>query len=502
MKEVNDSLFELVQNERRYRQYTNAIELKEILGYSETGEPLWGERISIYHPITSKFFEMDANGWELFDQLGHGVLTAHQGNKSLLKRMEESLLALPADRPVNISYAPNLLEQAEVYLETSEACNLRCNGCATGMDRYLTGQSQSMTRENLDLVLERTVASAAQKGIKSLRLKWAGGEALMPGSKRLIEYAQDRVKSLRVEYSDLQITQVVLTNGTWLTNETVDDIKRWGVDLSVSLWGVGEQNDISRGATRARDKFTNIVSGLERLHDAGISFGINHVITPDNAKNFGTFLRALWDTESEGFIGKNWRWKKYLEPLVLNIGFFRPQTDDQLRQLYTSGYGSMVSGTRGGFEVIRELIARGMPMQPLDRLDYLQFSGVIPTTCGSGFNYLAIGPRGVASCHEGLFGMENNMNRLIDGNVFDLANMEFEGQQDKLVGVNIAFGEIDPKIRNLLALHGGAGCPRTSRVEHNGELGHASSVSEYLYASLSEEWLALEAMRRRNLLTI
>ena len=190
----------------------------------------------------------------------------------------------------------------------------------------------------------------------------------------------------------------------------------------------------------------------------------------------------MWDTESDTFVGRDWNWDGEKQPVPLGIAFYRPQTATQLEALNRYGYKHMIEGLRGGFAVIRELIDRGIPVQPLDKIDYLQLFGVIPTPCGSGFNYLAAGPRGVASCHEALFAMSDNMGEIIEGaNMVDLANREYIGQRAQLMGPNVIFQGSDPTTDLVLSLHGGAGCPRTTKAENNGQLGYAASTAQALY---------------------
>jgi len=159
----------------------------------------------------------------------------------------------------------------------------------------------------------------------------------------------------------------------------------------------------------------------------------------------------------------------------------------------------MVKGLRQGFEVIHELIMRGESVPRLGKIDYLQlFDGVIAAPCGTGYNYVALGPRGVAPCHEALFGMKPNISELqSEADILSLANAQFIGKEDLLLGQNVIFPKsLDDPTRLTLMHSGGTGCPRTSRDENNGQLGYATSITEQLYAPILDELLSLETMRR------
>jgi hypothetical protein len=208
-------------------------------------------------------------------------------------------------------------------------------------------------------------------------------------------------------------------------------------------------------------------------------------------------MEAVWDTESENFLGRDWDWPDGKRPLPVTISFFRPQDEEQLVALNQGGHQAMVDGTKRGFEVIRDLIERGEAVPAVDRIDYLQLNRVIPMVCGTGFNYTAASPRGVAPCHELLFGHEPNMDAVRDGrNLMDLANQPYAGQRKQLIGPNIANPGVDKTMALILALHGGTGCPITARLENGGNLGTAASTARELYPPLIPEMLALEAMRQ------
>lgn len=493
-----------------FARYLHTMEVRELSGYSSKRcalEPSWGNRLALYHPIKSELTSLGNEAWDIFDAFARGPQNsaeiAEQTGLELetvntvTDELKARWILQPTGQEMSVTIQPNFSSEAELYLETTEACNFRCPGCATGADRYLSGQAQTMNKDTLHTLLDSAVRSVEEKGMERLRVKWAGGEALMPGSLRLLREGQTVIDSLQEEHPGVEVSQVILTNGSQLGDEVVSELKDWDAHVSVSLWGIGEENDKARGVRRKQDTYPNIINGIRRLHDAGVSYNVNHVVTPGNASQFGDFLQTMWDPESESFVGRHWNWNGGEKPIPVGVTFFRPQTAAQLKALNEYGYKQMVEGLRGGFDVTRGLITRGVPIQPLDKIDYLQLFGVIPTPCGSGFNYLAAGPRGVASCHEALFAMPDNMGEIRSGaNMVDLANREYAEHRAQLMGPNVIFQGKDPTTDLVLSLHGGAGCPRTTKAENHGELGHAASTAQALYEPIIQELLSLETMRR------
>lgn len=500
-------LVENIGKNLRLVSYPHALEIRKLAGYSN-GEPMWRERLGVYHPVTSELTRLEDDAVLVYDACKNGSISTEDISNTtglnsdrvqdITEELQSRMLLLAQGQEVDIVFHPQFLEEAEVYIETTEACNFGCSGCATGVDRYESGQARSLDTETLKVFLTSSVRSAQEKGIGGLRFKWAGGESLLPISLKLIREAQATIRGLEVEYPSIKLSQVVLTNGSHLSAEVVEELKGWNMHVSVSLWGIGDKNDKARGVRREKDKYPNIIKGIQRLHEAGISYNIHHVVTPDNAVNFSDFVRAMWDTEDESFVGKDWEWVGDRGPIPVGISFFRPQTEHQLKLLKEYGYGQMVSGLQGGFEVILDLITRGLKIQPLDKIDYLQLFGVVPTVCGSGFNYIAAGPRGVASCHEALFSMSENLDTIRAGsNLIDIANIGYAGERQKLIGINMRFPDGGNRaVNETLALHGGTGCPRTIRAENNGALGNVSSIAYGVYAKIVEQILSLETMRR------
>ncbi|MCP4371114.1 MAG: hypothetical protein GY797_23815, partial [Deltaproteobacteria bacterium] len=230
-----------------------------------------------------------------------------------------------------------------------------------------------------------------------------------------------------------------------------------------------------------------IIENIRQLHKAETRFNVNYVLTPDNALDFPDFLSMMWDVEHPSFIGRNGRNK---QPIPLGINFFRPQSLAQLKSIAKS-YQVMENGLRLGFARTLNMIKRGINIQPLRTIDYLNLFNLTTIPCGAGFSYLAMGVHGVAPCHEGLFMMKSNLERIKQGeNMFDLASEYFKGEQELLHSPNITF----EKGQNLM-FHGGQGCPRLAKKENNGKLGVAASTSKF-YNAIYEELLSLETMRQ------
>jgi sulfatase maturation enzyme AslB (radical SAM superfamily) len=455
--------------------------LIDILGLTDTKrKPV----VALYNPYTAEFIENFNN-----DEISHF-------SKQKLAKFKKHYSIIEAGSRVTVNGVVFKPSTAEIYVELTEACNFNCPGCAVGVDRYQNGLTKSLEIEELKTILYKIFKSAKEKGINEINIKWSGGEPMMPKPFSLITNCQGYLQKLENELG-LETRQRVLTNGSYLNIASLSKIDKGKFHFCVSLWGLEEDNTLARNPKTPNGNFENIKNGIRYLYENDYSFNIHHVITPSNSVTLPLFLTTLWDICDRTYIAKCWKGRK--RPIPLSLSYLRPQTLRQSQYLAKQGYRSMLNGTLEAFKTIKYMIDRGVPIQALERLDYLNIYDVCPMTCGSGFNYIAVGPRGYASCHEGLFNMTDNLNT--EMNIFDLVNKEYEKNTSFLYGFYKRFPGLDERTAIFLSLHGGSGCPRNMLIEEKGLTNIAGSVATELYAHLYNHMLNLEYYRISKELT-
>jgi len=342
-------LFESTQPEELLKAYSGVKVIRELAGY-DNGAPQWGARLGIYHPLTGRTIGIPESNesWTVLDSLkdtkGDIGLMANKLGLSrgriqvALNYLQECnlLLCQGSTFKETHEFEPVSAFTPEVYIQTTEACNLTCHGCAVGTDLQVTNQQAviNMSPKTLETGLERLTKAFIQQGHKKIKFKWAGGEPMMPKPFRLIQSGQELVGRLSKAYPDLEIEQVIITNGTFLTESNLQPLVGKNIKIAVSLWGLGSDNDEARGAIRPQDRYENIVAGIKRLHEMGFDYNINHVVTPGNADKFADFIRALWDTKNSSYIGHDWNWTgSQIQPIALGIAFFRAQSQEDIAML-------------------------------------------------------------------------------------------------------------------------------------------------------------------------
>jgi sulfatase maturation enzyme AslB (radical SAM superfamily) len=474
----------------------NTLEGYNIKG--DVAQPLWGPRLGLYDPLEPAFNILTKDEWKVYDQIAEGKLLSEVKNAGVAKTLR-TLLAnhivldtteqSSTKKHNSIKKATvNRTKNSEIYVKLTEGCNYSCPGCATSMDVVKPAEAVTLDQKTLELLLESYFRSSVEKGFYKTKVKWAGGEPTLANAFPLIVNSQPFLKGMLKKYPKLTIDQVIITNGVFMTKEKVDFAKKHHMHISVSLWGTTDLHDKIRRPRSKKEGYPTIVENIKYIIQSGISFNVNHVFSSLNSAHFADFLDTVWNPKSATFIGKGVTYK----PINLGIAIHRAQTPHDAI-LAKQELQKLITDLRKGFAKIYELLNSDVPLQPLNRFDYLDVFGLSNRTCGAGVNYVGVGPEGAAPCHEGLFAMQHNIDRIKAGeNIFDVANEEYVKTGQLLETANMNFGSTR---KAFLMAHGGAGCPRLAKLEHNGQMGYASSTSE-IYDALFEEVLALEALRQ------
>ena len=163
-----------------------------------------------------------------------------------------------------------------MILSVTDQCNLHCQGCySQGLHR------EAKTEMNTDR-LEMLFSEAEELGTAIILL--AGGEPLLkPG---LLEITK---KYPRIIFP-------LLTNGTLLDDAIVARIREQrNVIPMLSLEGFEGDTDLRRGA----GTYARVNKAMEKLHEAGIFFGVSITVTRSN------FATVTDDVFVRGLIGRS-----------------------------------------------------------------------------------------------------------------------------------------------------------------------------------------------------
>jgi len=261
-------------------------------------------------------------------------------------------LILPADSPPRLTVGrPHTLT---AWLHVTNACNLDCPYC------YIRKSSERMSAEAAHAVVEAVFQTAKARSFGAVTLKYAGGEA--PLHFKRIQQIHRHAKKLATR-AGLELQETILTNGTvWTAN-----VARWvagnGLDVTLSLDGVGPAHDALRPTVGGRGSFAQIertVDGV--LLPAGLRPGLTITLTGRNAHAAADAVAWAIDRD-----------------LPFNLNIVRA----------TAGFQPDEDRLIAGLEAAYQLIERRMPTRPfLDGLlDKVQMRAHTHT-CGVNHSYL------------------------------------------------------------------------------------------------------------------
>lgn len=159
-----------------------------------------------------------------FEPLVNAYMVMHEGEFYAVdkEKINELLSGIGSYRIVESDeYPPHAYSMPlKVQIQATKKCNLRCVTCAVAKDE---------TRDRLSFQnLVEIISLLADCGV--LNLEWSGGEPfLRKNFPDLVEHA-----------SKVGLSQNILTNGTLLTEENVEIVRKNFFRMQISLDGVGD----------------------------------------------------------------------------------------------------------------------------------------------------------------------------------------------------------------------------------------------------------------------
>jgi len=159
-----------------------------------------------------------------------------------------------------------------IVLQPTPFCNIRCKYC------YLP------TRDDTAVMSIDTVKASFEKVFESpyaegqITVIWHAGEPLvLPVS--YYESAFEAIEQLRP--AAVEIRHSFQTNGTLVTKEWCDLIRRWNVGVGVSIDGPRSMHDANRVTRTGKGTFDRAIRGARLLKEEGIPFHVISVLSKE-----------------------------------------------------------------------------------------------------------------------------------------------------------------------------------------------------------------------------
>lgn len=346
--------------------------------------------------------------------------------------------------------------QLGVWLHLTNQCNLRCTYC------YVWKSSEYMSANTSDQAIKKIIQDGKKEGFKKIKIKFSGGECLLKLDElmRLVKLGKSLSKKSKVE-----IGFVVLTNGVLLTPRIAKIFKEEGIEVAVSMDGLGKYNDSQRVFPNGLGSFKFVERGINELIKYKIPFNVSVTITKNNIEHI---------PELTQYFLKN--------KIRFAFNFFRENF--MVKEELISSDNKLITSLKKAYKYIYDNPPQNNCIDGL--LDRVSFRRPHNNVCGMGKNYIVVRNDGkLVSCQMTL---DKPIGSITDKNIIETMK-EGTFLDPKTLTVDTKPICKDCQWKYLC----GGGCPLLNYKQ----TGSFTSQSPYcnVYRQLIPEVLKLEAKR-------
>lgn len=291
------------------------------------------------------------------------------------------------------------------WLHITDRCNLRCSYC------YLRHERIDMSLETGFGALDSAMRSALSNRYKRLKIKYAGGEAMIrfPFIFRLHEYARALADRHHIE-----LEGVILSNGTLLTKKIIKKMQLHGLGLMISLDGLGKFHDVQRHYATGRGTSHDVMNSIELAIANNLIPDISITVGGQNIDGLPELLQWILQRE-----------------LPFSINFYRENELSASNTNLRFEEENIISSMLAAFAVIEENLPPYTLLTSI--IDRANLSSSHQIACTAGRSYLVFDHLGqVSKC-------QMQMNHVVTN--FQSIDPLLQVRQDKLGIQNISVDE-------------------------------------------------------------
>jgi len=279
-------------------------------------------------------------------------------------------LLTPAEAQYRPFHTPPVTLTA--WLALTDACNLRCGYC------YVSRHSVRLAQDAGWQALAAIIRSAKQHGFRRIHLKYAGGEPLLMFD-RLLDL-HDRAVQM-ASANGLELDGIVLTNGTLLTGDIVEQLQGRNLRMMLSLDGLGALQDCQRPMADGGSSFLAVERGLDILAARQYAPLVSITVTRANLSGLPELAAYL-----------------LARRLPFAVNFYRENDCAGKQASLDYDDQAMIAALQGVLTALRQTPPPYSLLGVL--LDRTRLDRLHDRACGVGRSYLAIGADGsISSCH-------------------------------------------------------------------------------------------------------
>jgi uncharacterized protein len=275
---------------------------------------------------------------------------------------------------VNMSSSFSVSEEPQIltaWLHVTNECNLRCHYCY--LHKTHEDMSNDVGRRSVDAIFR----SADRHNIKTVRLKYAGGEASLHMMSVMLLH--DYATKIASKY-DIKLEAVILSNGVSISQNAIEYLKDRQISVAISLDGLGIYNDSQRPLVGGQGSSKYILRTIDRLLASNVMPFLTVTISQRNLKGLPELMLYIL---------------KHNLPFSLN--YYRENEHSACMTDLRFANEQIIAAMHSTLTVIEH----NLPERSLQRslLDKANTAVSHHRTCGVGQNYMVIDQRGgVAKC--------------------------------------------------------------------------------------------------------
>ena len=228
-----------------------------------------GTRYLVYAPLSGSFFVADSDGLAALEASAADPRSATGEMASLLERIGDRTLydeLLADENPVVVK---NPSHYTRLSLLPTLRCNFHCSYCYSAKGRASTEIDSARLDTMVDWFMDDRRTECRERTI----FISGGGEPLM--SWQSVRRAVERSRKLEKE-NRLNLTVLLMTNGSLLTASICDFLKANGVEVGLSFDILPQVQNLQRG------HYQQVVDNLRMMVSRGLEPTVSSVITPAN----------------------------------------------------------------------------------------------------------------------------------------------------------------------------------------------------------------------------
>lgn len=220
-----------------------------------------------------------------------------------LKKLIELNLLLPANR-AKTQFSENS-DTLTASLHLADSCNLACDYC------YLPNSKSHISLETGIRIINKVINSAVRHQYQQVKIKYTGGEPLFGFDLIAVLHRYAKESACR---NQLELSGSVLSNGTLLTPEIIEQIKALNLRLMISLDGIHEYHDCHRHYPDGSGSFGKVSHAIDTALAQSLIPDISVTVSARNAAGLPELMQWILDRDlpfSLNFYRENSKSEKY-----------------------------------------------------------------------------------------------------------------------------------------------------------------------------------------------